>query len=88
LDDTRHFSDVFPTPTIAQQDALDDVFSYHAPTADDQVAYNAIRETAKGLAMVITRVCPASADRTAALRKVREAVMTANASVALRGRSL
>jgi hypothetical protein len=67
---------------------LDDVFSYHAPTPDQIPKYTALREAAKIFAAVVMAACPQSADRTAALRKVREAVMTANAAVALNGRGL
>lgn len=47
-----------------------------------------IRQAAKYLAEHIIRACPRSADRSAALRKVREAVMTANASIVLEGQGL
>lgn len=66
---------------------IDDVFEYHPP-ADDSVCakYKAIRAAAKDFALVIFDNCPACADRTDAIRKVREAVMTANASIALDGK--
>lgn len=57
-------------------------FTYHSPRTDQQIAYVAIRDHGKKLAYVIRDCCPASADATAAIRKVREAVMTANAAVA------
>jgi hypothetical protein len=65
---------------------LDDVFTYHAPNEDDVRAYQAIREDAKQLVRTIMQNVPSCADRTAAIRKVREAVMTANAARALQGR--
>lgn len=65
---------------------LDHVFSYHAPSVDQQAHYTAIREQAKRLANVIETVCPAGADRTDAIRKLREVVMTANAAIALKGK--
>ena len=61
------------------------VFTYHAPNEQQQLQYEAIREAAKNLAQVIIQNTPACADQSAALRKVREAVMTANASIALDG---
>lgn len=67
-------------------DNVDDVFTYHAPDADQQEAYTAINEAAKNLAVVILDKTPACADQQAALRQVREARMTANAAVALRGK--
>lgn len=64
---------------------IDAVFTYHAPGEGDQERYQAIRAGAQMLAQVILDTCPACADRSDALRKVREAVMTANASIALKG---
>lgn len=61
---------------------LDNLFNYHAPTDDQIPKYNAIREAGRMLASVILKQTPASADQTAAIRKVREAVMTANAAIA------
>jgi len=66
---------------------LDWIFSYHSPTPDQLPKYEAIRAAAKQFARVLIDNTPASADQTAAIRKLREAVMTANASVALEGRS-
>lgn len=57
-------------------------FTYHAPKDDQPQRYEAIRAAGKELAKTILACCPSSADRTAALRKVREAVFTANAAIA------
>jgi hypothetical protein len=62
---------------------IDNTFSYHAPTPEQLPKYEALRAGAKAFAQVIVEQCPPSADRTAAVRKLREAVMTANASIAL-----
>lgn len=67
-----------------QQAWLDETFVYHAPTPEDAQRYKAIRETAKTFAKVILTVCPDSPDRSVALRRVREAVMSANSSIALK----
>jgi electron transfer flavoprotein alpha/beta subunit len=64
---------------------VDDVFSYHAPTDGQPQRYEAIREGAKGLAKIILIATPACADQQAALRLLREVVMTANAAIALNG---
>jgi hypothetical protein len=61
-------------------------FSYHAPDADSQVRYVAIRDAAHRFAVVLNDLCPDSADKTTAIRKVREAMMTANASIACGGK--
>jgi hypothetical protein len=64
---------------------LDAAFTYHPPGEGDPERYVAIRTAARHLAETIILQAPACADRTVALRKVREAVMTANAAVALKG---
>ena len=61
-------------------DELRNWFTYHAPDAGDVAAYGEIREAALALARSIVRHTPPSADQTAAIRKLREAVMTANAA--------
>lgn len=65
---------------------LDNVFMYHAPTSDQLPKYEELRSSAKDFAATIQRLVPDCADRTAAIRKVREAVMTANAAIALEGK--
>ena len=65
---------------------LDDVFSYHAPKRQQPQQYEAIRAAAKAFARTLLANTPPCADQSAAIRKVREAVMTANASIALEGR--
>lgn len=61
-------------------------FIYHAPTSDQLVAYEKLRNAAKDFANAINEIVPDSADKTAAIRKVREAVMTANAAIACGGK--
>lgn len=70
-----------------EQGQLDNAFSYHAPDGIQRVKYEALRASAREFAKSVIEFCPPSADRTAALRKVREALMTANASIALGGKS-
>lgn len=62
---------------------IDDLFTYHAPKAGQPERYQAIREAAKQLAVVIVENTEVGADQSAAIRHLREAVMTANASIAL-----
>jgi hypothetical protein len=69
-------------PCEAPKDAIEELFTYHAPTGKEPELYSRIRAAAKVLARVIDECCPAGPDRSAAVRKVREAVMTANASIA------
>ena len=57
-------------------------FSYHAPKDDQKYRYEDLRNEAKILASKILCQVPACADRTAALRKLRECIMTVNAAIA------
>ena len=67
-------------------DDFDEMFTYH-PVEEGQVAhYEAIRAAAKQFAATIRTNTPRSPDQSAAIRKVREAMMTANASIALKGK--
>jgi hypothetical protein len=65
---------------------LKDVFTYHAPTPVQLEQYAALRSAAADFADTILDNTPTCADQQAALRLVREAVMTANAAVALNGK--
>lgn len=65
---------------------IEHIFSYHAPDTDQIYKYQQIRDAAKNLAETIVRHTPPSADQMAAIRLLRECVMTANASIALDGR--
>jgi anti-sigma factor RsiW len=65
---------------------VDHWFTHHPPTTEQVASYLAVRDAGRALAHAIIDHCPASADRSAAFRKVREAVMTANASIACEGR--
>jgi hypothetical protein len=66
-------------------DYIEEAFTYHAPSEDQIESMKQIRNIAMDLAHTIVRECPESADRSAALRKLREVVMTANASIVLEG---
>ena len=65
---------------------FDEWFRYHAPTLDDLIAYQHIRDAARVFAEAILANTSRSADQSAALRKVREAMMTANAARACGGK--
>jgi hypothetical protein len=70
----------------ANDEKLRNWFTYHAPTEEQKKSYEAIRNAAYSLGGIIMRETPAGADQTAALRKLREAVMTANQSIACGGK--
>jgi len=62
-----------------------DVFSYHAPDGDQPARYQKLRMAAEQFAIVILQEVTNSGDQQAAIRHVREALMTANSGVATKG---
>lgn len=64
---------------------INNLFTYHPATPEQQPKYEAIRAGAKAFAKILLANTPPSADQTAAVRKLRECVMTANAAIALDG---
>lgn len=68
------------------QEQLDNWFVYHAPKPGQAETYTKLREAGKVFAEAIVALTPTSADQTAAVRKVREAVFTANAAIACEGK--
>lgn len=67
-------------------DALVNWFTYHAPQPGQSERYERIRAAGLDFARVIVEMTPPSADQTAAIRKIREAVFTANAAIACDGK--
>lgn len=59
------------------------MFRYHPPKPDQIGKYEELRSAAETFSLTILRLTPGCPDQTAAIRKVREAVMTANAAIAL-----
>ena len=59
------------------------VFTYHPPKTDQPQRYETIRKAALGLSETITERCPDSPELDMAICKLREAVMWANAAIAL-----
>lgn len=68
------------------KEQLDNWFEYHAPTLGQLSAYNDLRKGAREFASLINDLVPESADKTSAMRKLRECVMTANAAIACGGK--
>lgn len=61
---------------------LDNWFNYHPPGPLQQGRYVVLRQAARDFAGVLRDETPPGADQTAAIRKLRECVMTANAAIA------
>jgi len=57
-------------------------FAYHPPAKTQIPKFTAIREAALAFSRTLLENTPPSADQTAALRQLRECVMTANAAIA------
>lgn len=67
-------------------EAIDDIFTYHAPTPEQLPKYQALRDKAKELGHLILDTVPPGPDQTASVRLLRESIMTANACIALQGK--
>jgi hypothetical protein len=70
---------------MIEDERLQHWFTYHPPTSEQLVGYLAIRDAGLAFARVVVQHTPPSADQTTAIRKIREAVMTANAAIACEG---
>ena len=62
---------------------IQNTFTYHRPFGDQPQRYERIREVARSLALTIQKCCPESREKSLALTKLQEAVMWANASIAI-----
>ena len=62
---------------------IEDMFTYHPPVNDQPARYEKIRDTAKELAYLIQDLTPKCPDQTVAIRHIRDAVMNANAAIAV-----
>lgn len=65
-----------------QQTDIDNWFTYHAPNPDQQEAYTALRTKAKELAELFNAYASDCADKTAAMRELRNTVMAMNLAIA------
>ena len=65
-----------------KQTDLDNWFSYHTPTDKQVVSYAYIRNMAKEFAVAFDGTVSDCADKTAAIRKLRETVMAMNLAIA------
>jgi len=65
---------------------LQNWFTYHPPGQQDQIKYVALRDAALAFARMVVALTPACPDQTAAVRRIREAVMIANQSIACGGK--
>ena len=73
---------------MSPEHIIEDLFTYHPPTPEQAGKYERINAAMKAAALVINTECPSSPDRTAAMRLLREARMTANSSIATKSGGL
>lgn len=59
------------------------IFTYHKPFGDQPIRYEDIRTQARALATVIESHCPDSREKSLAITNLQQAVMWANASIAI-----
>ena len=71
--------------TKMDRSQIEDAFTYHAPSKEQVDDMLEIREKAKELAYLLINKCPPCADRSSVLRRLRNVVMEANASIILNG---
>jgi hypothetical protein len=64
---------------------VDAAFETQELSPEQHESMEKIKERAKELTYTILDECPSCADRSAALRKLREAVMTVNTAISLQG---
>lgn len=66
------------------RDRIDHVFRHHDLQPVDIVANERIRAAGHMMAEVVLDCCPPGSDRNEAIKRIREAVMWANSSIACR----
>ena len=65
------------------QDELENIFTYHSPKPEQLKAYKELRAEAKVFAEYVVNLCPESREKSLAITKIQEAVMFANAAIAI-----
>jgi hypothetical protein len=65
-----------------RQEDINNWFTYHAPTPEQLKSYETLRACAKMFAEDFDAAVPDCADKTAAMRKLRETVMAMNLAIA------
>jgi len=62
---------------------LDNIFTYHKPFGNQPERYVALRNKAKELAEHVENMCPDSREKSLAITNIQQAVMWANAAIAI-----
>jgi len=62
---------------------IKEIFTYHKPFGDQANRYGELRELAKDMANLIQATCPESREKSLAFTNLQQAIMWANASIAI-----
>lgn len=65
------------------EDQIKSIFTYHAPYGDQVYRYEGLRRHALDLALNIKDLCPESREKDLALTNLQQAIMWANAAIAI-----
>lgn len=69
--------------TVPTDESIERTFTYHKPFGDQSDRYQLIRSSARQFANQIKGWCPESRERSLALTNLQQAVMWANAAIAI-----
>ena len=67
------------------EENLDEVMTYHKPDTERARKHEVVNTAAKEFIRTLLQNCPPCADRSSAIRSVREARLWANSAIALGG---
>lgn len=65
------------------KEQIENIFSYHTPTGNQPQRYEQIRGFARSFAAMLETNCPDSREKSLAITNLQQAVMWANASIAI-----
>lgn len=68
-----------------QHKKIEEIFTYHKPQGNQQAMYQEIREHARAFAHAIVELTPFSREQSLAITNLQQAVMFANAAIAIHG---
>lgn len=67
---------------VALLERIENDFTYHAPTPEQQVAYVQLRQQGLEFARLVANMTPVSKEQSHAINHIRQAIMWANAAIA------
>lgn len=65
-----------------KNEQIENNFTYHKPTDNQHQKYLELRSAGKGMAYLISNLCPDSREKSLAVTNLEQAIMWANASIA------